>query len=59
MQRNREKKQNEEDQRFLQENQRYQGKILCKDGQIKERNDMDLTEQKILRSGGKNTQKNL
>ena len=26
-------------------------------GSIKDRNDMDLTEQKILRKGGKNTQK--
>ena len=27
-------------------------------GSIKERNGMDLTEEKILRRGGKNTQKN-
>ena len=27
-------------------------------GSIKDRNSMDLTEQKILRRGGKNTQKN-
>ena len=27
-------------------------------GSIKDRNDMDLTEQKILRRDGKNTQKN-
>ena len=27
-------------------------------GSIKDRNDVDLTEQKILRRGGKNTQKN-
>ena len=27
-------------------------------GSIKDRNGMDLTEQKILRRGGKNTQKN-
>ena len=27
-------------------------------GTIKDRNGMDLTEQKILRRGGKNTQKN-
>ena len=27
-------------------------------GSIKDRNGMDLTEQKILRTGGKNTQKN-
>ena len=27
-------------------------------GTIKDRNDIDLTEEKILRRGGKNTQKN-
>ena len=27
-------------------------------GKIKDRNGMDLTEQKILKTGGKNTQKN-
>ena len=37
---------------------RYQGNISCKDGPDKDRNGMDLTEQKILRRGGKNTQKN-
>ena len=31
-------------QRSLQGNQRYQGNISCKDGQIKDRNGMDLTE---------------
>ena len=30
----------------------------AKMGSIKDRNGMDLTEEKILRSGGKNTQKN-
>ena len=30
----------------------------AKMGSIKDRNGMDLTEQKILRRGGKNTQKN-
>ena len=30
----------------------------AKAGTIKDRNSMDLTEQKILRRGGKNTQKN-
>ena len=29
---------------------------IPKKGTIKDRNDMDLTEQKILRKGGKNTQ---
>ena len=35
MQRNRGKQQNEEDQRSLQENQRFQGNISCKDGHNK------------------------
>ena len=34
------------------------GTFLAKMGSIKDRNGMDLTEQKILRRGGKNTQKN-
>ena len=34
------------------------GTFQAKRGSIKNRNDMDLTEQKILRRGGKNTQKN-
>ena len=34
------------------------GTFHAKKGTIKYRNDMDLTEQKILRRGGKNTQKN-
>ena len=34
------------------------GKIHEKMGKRKDRNGMDLTEQKILRRGGKNTQKN-
>ena len=33
------------------------GKIQAKMGSIKDRNGRDLTEQKILRRGGKNTQK--
>ena len=33
------------------------GTFHAKMGSIKDRNDMDLTEQKILRKGGKNTQK--
>ena len=32
------------DQRSFKENQRYQGKISCKMGSIKDRNGMDLTE---------------
>ena len=34
------------------------GTFLAKMGTIKDRNGMDLTEAKILRRGGKNTQKN-
>ena len=34
------------------------GTLHSKMGTIKDRNGMDLTEQKILRRGGKNTQKN-
>ena len=44
MKRNRGKEQNGKDQRSLQENQRYQGNISCKDGLNKDRNGMDLTE---------------
>ena len=35
------------------------GTFHAKMGTIKDRNSMDLTEQKILRGGGKNTQKNI
>ena len=34
------------------------GTFHAKTGAIKDRNSMDLTKQKILRRGGKNTQKN-
>ena len=34
------------------------GTFHAKTGTIKDRNGMDLTKQKILRRGGKNTQKN-
>ena len=34
------------------------GTFHAKTGSIKDRNSMDLTEAKILRRGGKNTQKN-
>ena len=34
------------------------GTFHAKMGTIKDRNGMDLTEEKILRRGGKNTQKN-
>ena len=39
-----ESKQNEKYQRSLQENERYQGNISCKDGHIKDRDGIDLTE---------------
>ena len=44
MQRNRGKPQNGKDQRSLQENQRYQGNISCKDGLDKGQKWYDLTE---------------
>ena len=44
MQRNRGKQQNGKDQRSLQENQRYQGNISCKDGLNKGQDGIDLTE---------------
>ena len=44
MQRNRGKEQNGKDQRSLQENQRYQGNISCKDGLDKGQKWYDLTE---------------
>ena len=44
MQRYRGKQQNGKDERSLQENQRYQGNISCKDGLKKDRNGLDLTE---------------
>ena len=44
MQRNRRKQQNGKDQRSLQENQRYQGNISCKDRQNKEQKFEDQTE---------------
>ena len=59
VQRNRGRQQNGKDQRSLQANQRYQGNISCKDehnkGQIMV---WTYQKQKILRRGGKNTQKN-
>ena len=44
MERGRGKHQYGKDQRSLQENERYQVNIPCEDGQIKDRNDMNLTE---------------
>ena len=52
------KQQNGKDKRSLQENQRYQRTFHAKMSLIKDRNCMDLTEAKVLRRGGKNTQKN-
>ena len=49
--------QNGKDQRSLQENQRYKGNISCKDGHNKGQKWYEQ-KQKILRRGGKNTQKN-
>ena len=57
-QRNRGNQQNGKDQRAFQENQRYQGNISCKDGLDKEQKWHGPNKQKILRRGGKNTQKN-
>ena len=55
MQRNREKIEWKE-QKSLQENQKYQGDVSCKDGTIKDRKGMDMTKAEILKRGGKNTQ---
>ena len=54
MQRNRGKEQNGKDQRSLQENQRYQGNISCKDGLDKGQKRYGPKKQKILRRSGKN-----
>ena len=43
---------------FLRKIRDTKGTFHAKMGSIKDRNGMDLTEQKILRRGGKNTQKN-
>ena len=55
MPRNRGKKQNGKDLRSLQENQRYQGNISCKDGHNK--GQKDLTKAEDIKKSGKNTQK--
>ena len=44
MQRNRGKQQNEKDQRYLQDNQRYQGTFHAKMGIMMDRNGMNLRE---------------
>ena len=43
---------------FVKKIRDIKGTCHAKMGSIKDRNGMDLTEQKILRRGGKNTQKN-
>ena len=58
MQRNRGKQQNGKDLRSLQENQRYQENISCKDGHNKGQKWYGPTEAEDIRRGGKNTQKN-
>ena len=58
MQRNRGKQQNGKDYRSLKKIKDTKGTFHAKIGSIKDRNGMDLTEAKILRRGGKNTQKN-
>ena len=54
---NRGKQQNGKDQRSLQENQRYQGNISCKDGHNKEQKQYE-TEAGDIKRSGKNTLKN-
>ena len=49
MQRNREQQQNGKDQRSLQENQRYQGNISCKDGLNKGQKWYSLTEEEDIK----------
>ena len=58
MKTNRGKQQNGKDWRSLQENQRYQVNISCKDRLDKGQKWYDLTEAKDIKRGGKNTQKN-
>ena len=58
MQRNRGNPQTGKKYRSLQENQRYQGKISCKDGHNKEQKWCGPNKQKTLKRGGKNTPKN-
>ena len=43
---------------LLKKSRDTKGTLDAKMGTIKDRNGMDLTEEKILRRGGKNTQKN-
>ena len=56
MQRNRGKQQNGKHIFLFKKIRDIKGIFHAKTGSIKDRNGMDLTKQKILRSGGKNTQ---
>ena len=56
MQRNRGKQQNGKTRDLFKKIRDTKGKFHAKMGTIKDRNDIDLTEEKILRRGGKNTQ---
>ena len=58
MQRNREKQQNGKTRDLFKKIRDINGVFQAKMGTIKDRNSMDLQMQKILRRGGKNTQKN-
>ena len=58
MQRNRGKQQNGKTRELFKKIRDTKGTFHAKMGSIKDRNGMDLTEAKILRRGGKNTQKN-
>ena len=58
IQRNRGKRQNVKELRSLQDNQRYQRNISCKDGLNKGQKQQDLTEAEEIKKAGKNTQKN-
>ena len=58
MQRNREKNRMGKTRNLLKKIRDTKGTFHAKMGPIKDRNSMDLTKQKILRRGDKNTQKN-
>ena len=58
MQRNRGKQQNGKTRELFKKIRDTKGTFHAKMGSIKDRNGLDLTEAKILRRGGKNTQKN-
>ena len=58
MQRNRGKQQNGKTRDLFKKIRDIKGIFHAKMGTIKDRNDMDIQKQKILRRGGKNTYKN-